>query len=172
QSTSYEIIGDERTMNFICDDQDNHGNVPLGKILDPSGVHFEVADDMETLYYTGDVKMLDNLVRGPITMEADLYRWERSQWLPTGVSLRRDNFCEALKNPRELWFPLLKKMGINVNFCPPKKGTSYTLTNVSNHVFVQNMPFADVAGDLKAVVHFGNGGRKTCLVIYLKVYTH
>ncbi|KAH8344880.1 hypothetical protein KR067_009780, partial [Drosophila pandora] len=171
QSASYEIIADERTLNLVCDDQDNHGNTPLRQIIDISGLHFDVAEDMETIYYNGDIKMMGSLVRGaPITMEADVYRWERSQWLPTGLSIKRDNLCEAIKNPMEIWHPILMKIGINLNNCPPKKGSVFTFRNVSNHAFVRNMPFADIAGDLKAVVHLGNGGKNTCVVVYLKVY--
>lgn len=111
-------------MNLVCEDQDNRGNVPLRQIFDISGLHFDVADDLETLYYNGDIKMMGSLVQGPITMEADVYRWERSQWLPTGLSMKRDNLCEALKNPIEIWYPVLKKIGMNINACPPKKGVS------------------------------------------------
>lgn len=46
----------------------------------------------------------------------------------------------------------------------------YRLANVSNHVFVRNMPYANIAGDAKAVVHLTSGDIKTCAVIFFKIY--
>ncbi|KAH8373245.1 hypothetical protein KR009_008459, partial [Drosophila setifemur] len=170
QGTNYEVIGDERTMNLVCDDHDNQGNLPLRQMLDISDLHFDIAEDMETLYYSGNIKVLTDVPRGPITMDLDLFRWERSQWLPLSVSMKRNNFCLALKDPREIWFPIVNNIPKNQRQCPPKKGHIFTLTNFTNHIFVNNMPNVDIVGDLKAVVHIGAGGQKTCAVVYFKVY--
>ncbi|XP_016962520.3 uncharacterized protein LOC108032960 [Drosophila biarmipes] len=170
RSTTYEVIGDEKTMDIICDAEEDKGNIPIRQVLDVSGLTFEVADDLETLYYNGDIKVLMDVPSGSIGMEVDVFRWERSQWLPTPLALKRDSLCNTLTNPRELWYPLFKNIPKEELICPPGKGHVYTLSNVSNHEFVRNMPLADIAGDLKAVVHLSSGDLKTCVVFFFKVY--
>ncbi|KAH8366487.1 hypothetical protein KR084_011105, partial [Drosophila pseudotakahashii] len=170
RSTNYEVIGDEKTMDIVCDAQEDKGNVPLRQILDISGLTFEVADDLETLYYNGDIKVLMDVPSGPIGMQVDVFRWERNEWMPTPLCLKRDSLCKSLTNPRELWYPIFRKIPKNEMICPPKKGHIYTLNNVSNHEFVRNMPRMDIAGDLKAVVHLSSGDLKTCAVFFFKVY--
>ncbi|KAH8280759.1 hypothetical protein KR054_010251 [Drosophila jambulina] len=172
QGTNFEIIGDEKTMDVYCNAEDDHGDVSFREYVDVSGLTFTVADDLETLLYNGDVKILKDLPPGPITMEIDVFRWQRSQWLPTLISLKRDNFCKALMNPRELWHSVVKTIPKEQLKCPPNKGHIYTVTNVSNHLFVKNMPFVDVVGDLKAVAHLGVGEHKTCAVVFFKVYAN
>ncbi|KAH8283281.1 hypothetical protein KR018_004215, partial [Drosophila ironensis] len=173
QCSNYEIIVDERTLSLTCSDQDNRGNIPLSDLLDISGLHYEVTDDLETLLFSGDLKvMMDIPPRSPITMQMDVYRWQRSQWLPTGMSLKRENLCQALNDPREFWHSVIQSIPRSQRQCPPKKEHIYTLTNVSNHQFVSNMPSADIAGDLKAVVHFAAGSRMACASVFVKVYNN
>nr|XP_016924127.1 uncharacterized protein LOC108005378 isoform X1 [Drosophila suzukii] len=170
KSTTYEVIGDEKTMDIVCEASEDKGNTPIREILDIGGLSFEVADDLETLFYRGDIKMLMDLPSGPIGMQVDVFRWERSQWLPTPLSLKRESLCKALINPWELWYPIFKNIPEIEMICPPGKGHIYTLNNVSNHEFIKNMPHVDIAGDLKAVVHLSAGDLKTCVVLFFKVF--
>ncbi|KAH8256707.1 hypothetical protein KR038_004686, partial [Drosophila bunnanda] len=171
-ATNFEIIGDEKTMDIFCNGEEDLGDISIREFVDVSGLTFDVADDLETLFYNGDIKILMDVPQGPITMEIDVFRWERSQWLPTPLSIKRNNFCQALLNPYELWHPVVRKIRKDQLTCPPKKGHIYTLTNVSNHLFVKNMPHVDITGDLKAVVHLSVGGHKTCGVVFFKVYAN
>nr|XP_017024990.1 uncharacterized protein LOC108076586 [Drosophila kikkawai] len=172
QSTNFEIFCDEKTMDIFCNAEEDQGDISFREFVDVSGLTFDVADDLETLFYNGNIKMLMDVPQGAITMEIDVFRWERSQWLPTPLSMKRDNFCQALVNPHELWHPIVKSIPKKQLKCPPTKGHIYTLTNVSNHLFVKNMPYVDITGDLKAVVHLGVGGHKTCAVVFFKVYAN
>ncbi|KAI8034475.1 hypothetical protein M5D96_012749 [Drosophila gunungcola] len=129
-----------------------------------------VADDLETLFFSGDIKVLIKVPSGPIAMQVDMFRWKRSQWLPTPLSLKRDSLCRALSNPTEIWYPVYRKVPKDQMICPPKKGHIYTLNNVSNHAFVNNMPRLDIAGDLKAVFQLSSGNLKTCAAVFFKVY--
>lgn len=172
-----------------------------------------MAADLETLYFNGDIKVLIDVPNNPMAMEVDVFRWERSEWIPTTLAMKRDSFCMSLSNPMELWYPIFLKVPKEEMICPPKKGVSsewmdfrrrklrfgktlrhtncilylvtnyleelhllsifqhvYRLANVSNHVFVRNMPYANIAGDAKAVVHLTSGDIKTCAVIFFKIY--
>ncbi|XP_016984379.1 LOW QUALITY PROTEIN: uncharacterized protein LOC108048331 [Drosophila rhopaloa] len=170
RSTNYEVIGDEKTLNVQCDAQDAQGDTSIRDILDISGLTFDVADDLETLHFNGDIKVLVAVPSGPIAMQVDVFRWQRSQWLPTPLSLKRDSLCKSLRNPVEIWFPIFRQVPRAELICPPKKGHIYTLRNVTNHAFVNNMPHVDIAGDLKAVVRWSAGDLKTCAVFFFKVY--
>ncbi|KAH8391575.1 hypothetical protein KR200_005646, partial [Drosophila serrata] len=170
--TNFEVIGDEKTMDIYCSAEEDQGDISFREYVDVSGLTFDVADDLETLFYNGDIKMLLDVPQGPITMQVDVFRWERSQWLPTPLSLKRDDFCQSLLSPYELWHPIVRNIPKEKLKCPPTKGHIYTLTNVSNHLFVKNMPNMDIAGDLKAVVHLSAGGHKTCAVVFVKIYAN
>ncbi|XP_052855865.1 uncharacterized protein LOC128264449 [Drosophila gunungcola] len=169
-STNYELIVDEKTMDIHCDAEEDQGNTPISQILDISNITFKVADDLETLFFSGDIKVLIKVPSGPIAMQVDMFRWKRSQWLPTPLSLKRDSLCRALSNPTEIWYPVYRKVPKDQMICPPKKGHIYTLNNVSNHAFVNNMPRLDIAGDLKAVFQLSSGNLKTCAAVFFKVY--
>jgi len=111
-------------MDIVCEASEDKGNTPIREILDIGGLSFEVADDLETLFYRGDIKMLMDLPSGPIGMQVDVFRWERSQWLPTPLSLKRESLCKALINPWELWYPIFKNIPEIEMICPPGKGVS------------------------------------------------
>ncbi|XP_017055899.1 uncharacterized protein LOC108097874 [Drosophila ficusphila] len=171
RSLNYEIIVDEKTLKVQCDPQDDKGNIPFNQIFDVSNLTFDMADDLETLYFNGDVRVLIDLPKGPITMQADLFRWERGQWLQTPLAQKRNDLCKALNNPLEVWRPFVIKVPKSQRKCPPNKGHIYTLSNTTNHGFVPHMPRVDIAGDLKAVIHLSTGNIKTCTTVYLTVYT-
>ncbi|XP_022233517.2 uncharacterized protein LOC111081689 [Drosophila obscura] len=169
---NYEIIGDEKTMAIECDGMDNEGDIQVRQILDMSDVRFVIADDLETLYYSGDIKVLMDIPQSPITLQMDVFRWVRSEWLPTPFSIKRDDFCKALLDPWEFWHPVVRELPKSQLNCPPNKSHVYSLRNISNHLFVNNMPSVDIAGDLKAVVHLSTDQHKTCMVVFVKVYAN
>ncbi|EDW46204.1 uncharacterized protein LOC6618010 [Drosophila sechellia] len=169
-STTYEVLGDDKTLDIVCDASEDRGNTPIRQILDISGLTVDMAADLETLYFNGDIKVLIDVPNNPMEMEVDVFRWERSEWIPTTLAMKRNNFCKSLSNPMELWYPIFMKVPKEEMICPPKKGHVYRLANVSNHVFVRNMPRANIAGDAKAVVHLTSGDMKTCAVIFFKIY--
>ncbi|XP_017064487.1 uncharacterized protein LOC108103490 [Drosophila eugracilis] len=169
-STTYEVIGDEKTLDIVCTAAEDKGNIPISKILDITNLTFDMAADMETLYFNGNIKVLMDVPSGPIAMEVDIFRWERNSWTPTQLALKRNDLCQSLTSPRELWYPIFRNIPKEELICPPNKGHIYTLKNVSNHEFVRNVPSADIAGDLKALVHLTTGNIKTCAVLFFKVY--
>ncbi|EDV46439.1 uncharacterized protein LOC6550046 [Drosophila erecta] len=170
QGTTYEILGDDTTLNIVCSAAEDRGNTPIRQILDISSVSFDMAADLETLYFNGDIKVLKDVPNIPIGMQVDIFRRERSEWIPTPLAMKRDNLCQSLSNPMELWYPIFMKVPKEEFICPPTKGHVYSLANVSNHVFVRNMPRMDIAGDVKAVVHLTSGDMKTCAVLFFKIY--
>ncbi|XP_017137185.2 uncharacterized protein LOC108152395 [Drosophila miranda] len=171
-SVNYEIIGDEKTMAIECNGMENEGNIQVRQILDISDVHFVIADDLETLYYSGDIKVLMDIPHTPITLQLDVFRWVRSEWLPIPLSIKRDDFCQALLDPWELWHPVVREIPKSQLKCPPNKSHVYSLRNISNHLFVNNMQSVDIVGDLKAVVHLSTDQYKTCMVVFVKVYAN
>ncbi|XP_043660242.1 uncharacterized protein LOC122624648 [Drosophila teissieri] len=170
QSTDYEILGDDSTLHIECSAAEDRGNIQIRQILDISTLTFNVAQDLQTLYFNGDVKVLMDLPKSPIGLQVDLFRWERSEWIPTPLALKRHNLCQALSNPLEVWYPIFMKIPKKEKVCPPIKGHVYSLVNVSNHGIVRNMPRMDVAGDVKALVHLTSGKLKTCAALFFKIY--
>ncbi|XP_020802165.1 uncharacterized protein LOC110179115 isoform X2 [Drosophila serrata] len=70
QGTNFEVIGDEKTMDIYCSAEEDQGDISFREFVDVSGLTFDVADDLETLFYNGDIKMLMDVPQGPITMQS------------------------------------------------------------------------------------------------------
>ncbi|EDX02546.1 uncharacterized protein LOC6525603 [Drosophila yakuba] len=170
QGMNYEVLGDDTTLNIKCNAAEDRGNTPMQQIIDISNLTFNMAKDLETLYFNGDIRVLMDLPNRPIVLQVDVFRWERSEWIPTPLALKRNNLCHALFDPLELWHLVFMKVPKKEKVCPPTKGHVYSLVNVSNHVFLRNLPRMDVAGDVKALVHLTSGDIKTCAALYFKIY--
>ncbi|XP_068141472.1 uncharacterized protein [Drosophila tropicalis] len=168
--TKYEIIGDEKSLLATCDPSEDMGNLAMKDIVDLSDLSFTLAEDMETVYVSGDIKVLLHIPNAPIKMEVDVFRLERGRWMPTIISIKRDSLCESLRDPREFWHFYLMQISKGHLKCPPDQGDIYTLNNLTNHIVVKNLPRWDIEGDLKALVHFSIDQHKTCVAVYSKVY--
>ncbi|EDW86511.2 uncharacterized protein Dwil_GK14631 [Drosophila willistoni] len=169
--TVYEIIGDEKSLLATCDPSEDMGNLAMNDIVDLSDLSFTLDEDMETVYVSGDVKvLLDIPHNAPIKMEVEVFRLERGTWMPTIITIKRNNLCESLKDPREFWHVYLMQISKGQIKCPPDQGDIYTLNNLTNHLIIKNLPRWDIEGDLKAIVHFSIDKHKSCTAVYSKVY--
>ncbi|ALC48272.1 CG13002 [Drosophila busckii] len=175
QSANFDIILDERGLLSDCSPEDDAGNLRMHEFLDISRLSTEFDEDLETMYFNGDVIVRRDLaaLQEPVKLQLAVYRRQRSAWQPTLVSIKRDDFCKSMHNPFEFWYIYIAtRLTAAERECPPKLGHVYQLRNISNRMYIGNIPDFDIDGDLKCVVHFTQGPYKTCMSIYLTVYKH
>ncbi|XP_032295889.1 uncharacterized protein [Drosophila virilis] len=169
ETANYNVFLDEQLIQESCDSTDDKGNVALSELVE-THLTTVLDNDYETLYISGDIIIKRALPRSPIKFEVDVSRWERGQWVPTFVTLKRDNFCKSLKDPFEVWhLYYITQISKQQRTCPPQQGQVYSFTNVSNRMVVRNLPRWDIEGNLKAVLHLSAGNMKTCILIYCTV---
>lgn len=124
QSTNYEVIGVEKMFGSRCEGEDNTGNVDFNELVDLSQLNMVYDDDYETVHLSGKI-VLKKELPARIKMHIEIYRWVRDKWVPTAVSLKRDDFCKSLKNPFEPWhFYVISQIPQEQLVCPPKLGVS------------------------------------------------
>ncbi|XP_064555980.1 uncharacterized protein LOC135440631 [Drosophila montana] len=169
ETADYNVFLDEQLIQESCGSTEGKGNMALSELVE-TRLTTVLDSDYETLYISGDIIVKQALPHVPIKFEVDVSRWERGQWVPTFVTLKRDDFCKSLKDPFELWhLYYITQIPRQQRTCPPHQGQVYSFTNVSNRMLVENMPRWDIVGNLRAVVHFSAGDMKTCLLIYCTV---
>lgn len=134
QCTNYEVLGNEKMLMTRCEGEDNRGNVELSELVDFSQLSFVFEDDYETIHVSGKIVVKKDLAP-PIKVHIEIYRWTRDEWVPTAVSLKRDDFCRALVNPFEPWHLfLVNQIPKEERICPPEAGVSWD--QVKNRVFI------------------------------------
>ncbi|KAM8720597.1 hypothetical protein ACLKA7_006609 [Drosophila subpalustris] len=170
ESTDYDIVVDEKMWMSACNSEDDEGNTPISDVMDVSDLSFVLDDDYETLYISGDITVKLERPVTPIKIEVNVKHWERSQWVPTIISIKRDDFCKSLEDPFEFWYTFIAtQIPKEERPCPPDLGQVYSMRNVTNRMRAEKMPNWDVEGELKAVMHFTIGKLKTCVLVYFTI---
>ncbi|KAH8276735.1 hypothetical protein KR044_002705, partial [Drosophila immigrans] len=171
QSTNYDIVLDDKSLVMPCSKEDDRGsNMAISDILDVSNLKLILDEDIETLYMSADIAMKVQLPKAPIKLEVDVFRWQRSQWVPTIIALKRDDFCKTLADPFEIWhIYVVTQIPKDQRVCPPKQGHVYHMRNITNRMVVKNLPRFDIEGDLKSVLHFSVGHMKICALAFVQI---
>ncbi|XP_017963004.2 uncharacterized protein LOC108655736 [Drosophila navojoa] len=164
---TYDVFLDEDIFQESCDPREDRGNVALSELLE-NNLTSVLIDD--TSYITGEFIVKAQLPPGRIKLEADIRRQERGRWVPTFISIKRDDFCKALFDPFELWhFFIITNVPRSQRICPPKKGHVYTFRNISNRMHLENMPRWNILGNVKVVMHLSVGNLTTCAALHCTV---
>ncbi|KAH8398033.1 hypothetical protein KR222_010557, partial [Zaprionus bogoriensis] len=170
KSVNYVVTVDERMFGARCEDGDNKGTTDIDDLVDVSQLKVLYDDDFETVHASGNVIIKRDLPKEPIKMEIKVYKWNRRGWEETALLLKRNNFCKSLRDPFEAWYSyIMIHIPREQRICPPEQGHTYTLYNLTNRVFVRNVPRFDIEGDLKIVMNFAAGDLKTCLLLFATI---
>ncbi|EDV92145.1 uncharacterized protein LOC6565721 [Drosophila grimshawi] len=168
-SATYGVTFDERIFQS-CSRNEDKGNVPISDLVDTSEVTIVLENDYETFHFSGDIIIKKQLPNVPIKVHVEIYHLDRGEWVPTVAALKRDDFCKSLKDRIEPWhLYYISQIPKDQRTCPPHIGQVYKLRNVTNRMTVKHMPYWNVDGDLKAVMHFSAGDIKICAVMYFTV---
>ncbi|KAH8387659.1 hypothetical protein KR093_008541 [Drosophila rubida] len=170
QATNYDIVADDKTLVMPCSKAEDKSNMAISDFLDVSNLQLVLDKDFETLYISLDAAFKVQLPKAPIQMQVDVLRWERGQWVPTVIALKRDDVCKSLADPFEIWHPyIVTHIPKAQRVCPPKQGHVYRLRNITNRMELKSFPRWDIEGDLKAVLHFTVGHMKACALVFVTV---
>uniref|UniRef100_A0A1B0A1D7 Uncharacterized protein n=1 Tax=Glossina pallidipes TaxID=7398 RepID=A0A1B0A1D7_GLOPL len=149
----YVITG--RDMEFFkrCEKEDDEGNIALDEVFE-ADLDISYADDGEKYLANGNVTFKISIPDGAdVKAHAEVYKWQRGEWIRTMFSLKRNNLCQAMFSPLEIWYAAVKSIPEEERICPPKSGTVYHLVNTSFQGEIPDLLIPDLAGTYKIVAH-------------------
>uniref|UniRef100_A0A1I8NX48 MD-2-related lipid-recognition domain-containing protein n=1 Tax=Stomoxys calcitrans TaxID=35570 RepID=A0A1I8NX48_STOCA len=172
QAADYAIIGDDQTFFQACDAHDDGGTTNLKELVEFNMIN-EYADDMETIITNGNVTILVDIdPQVPISLEVEIYKWERGTWVDSIFSIRRPNFCATAFSPKEFWYPFIKQFPEENRVCPPKKGHVYQFKDIKNRMDFFNVTMShDYSGKYKAIIYFIVDQYSLCLSSVVDVWS-
>uniref|UniRef100_A0A1B0BLH3 MD-2-related lipid-recognition domain-containing protein n=1 Tax=Glossina palpalis gambiensis TaxID=67801 RepID=A0A1B0BLH3_9MUSC len=163
QCADYVVTG--RDMEFFknCEKEDDEGNIALDEVFQ-SHLEMSYADDGEKYLANGNVTFKVPIPEGAIVKaHAEVYKWQRGQWTRTMFSLKRDNLCQAMFSPVEIWYGAIKSIPEEERICPPRSDTVYHLVNTTYQGEIPDLLISDLAGTYKIIAHVTLGEYIMCM---------
>lgn len=132
QGYSYKIVPEEDTIFVPCLGEESEF---IDKYLDISDLSFDREDDEETIIVDGTVvwNFEVNKKREKVKVNIDVEKDNQGLWIPTPISIERDDICDRMFIPTEYWAPYVEKFSAEQRICPPAVGVCF---GIFNHIYI------------------------------------